>query len=159
MLEGIDDHPLNHQYPVRMPVYWGFRGEAMKGSPDKGLSGREVVIVLLKTSSKLERILMKLFRGPKVLKIPLLEKNSILWQLCDGKRNFAEICYAMDNIFNEDIAPVIQRTALALEQLKKRKLIVMVENVKSAEWDKNPLYVDPRLDSELFSDMELDSEL
>lgn len=102
---------------------------------------------------------MKLFRGPKVLKIPLLEKNSILWQLCDGKRNFAEICYAMDNIFNEDIAPVIQRTALALEQLKKRKLIVMVENVNSAEWDKNPLYVDPRLDSELFSDMELDSEL
>ena len=159
MLEGIDDHPLNHQYPVRMPVFWGFRGEAMKGSPDKGLSGREVVIVLLKTSSKLERILMKLFRGPKVLKIPLLEKNSILWQLCDGKRNFAEICYAMDNIFNEDIAPVIQRTALALEQLKKRKLIVMVENVNSAEWDKNPLYVDPRLDSELFSDMELDSEL
>ena len=159
MLEGIDDHPLNHQYPVRMPVYWGFRGEAMKGSPDKGLSGREVVIVLLKTSSKLERILMKLFRGPKVLKIPLLEKNSILWQLCDGKRNFAEICYAMDNIFNEDIAPVIQRTALALEQLKKRKLIVMVENVNSAEWDKNPLYVDPRLDSELFSNMELDSEL
>ena len=159
MLEGIDEHPLNHQYPVRMPVYWGFRGEAMKGSPDKGLSGREVVVVLLKTSSKLERILMKLFRGPKVLKIPLLEKNSILWQLCDGKRNFAEICYAMDNIFNEDIAPVIQRTALALEQLKKRKLIVMVENVNSAEWDKNPLYVDPRLDSELFSDMELDSEL
>ena len=159
MLEGIEDHPLNHQYPVRMPVYWGFRGEAMKGSPDKGLSGREVVIVLLKTSSKLERILMKLFRGPKVLKIPLLEKNSILWQLCDGKRNFAEICYAMDNMFNEDIAPVIQRTALALEQLKKRKLIVMVENVNSAEWDKNPLYVDPRLDSELFSNMELDSEL
>ena len=65
----------------------------------------------------------------------------------------------MDNIFNEDIAPVIQRTALALEQLKKRKLIVMVENVNSAEWDKNPLYVDPRLDSELFSNMELDSEL
>ena len=58
MLEGIEDHPLNHQYPVRMPVYWGFRGEAMKGSPDKGLSGREVVIVLLKTSSKLERILI-----------------------------------------------------------------------------------------------------
>ena len=45
----------------------------------------------------------------------------------------------MDNIFNEDIAPVIQRTALALEQLKKRKLIVMVENVNSAEWDKIPL--------------------
>ena len=37
MLEGIEDHPLNQQYPVRMPVYWGFRGEAMKGSPDNGL--------------------------------------------------------------------------------------------------------------------------
>ena len=159
MLEGIEDHPLNHQYPVRMPVYWGFRGEAMKGSPDKGLSGREVVIVLLKTASKLENILMKLFRGPKVLKIPLLEKNSILWQLCDGKKNFAEICYSMDNIFNEDIAPVIQRTALALEQLKKRKLIVMVEDVSSADWNIEPLYIDPRLDSELFSDLELDSEL
>lgn len=159
MLEGIEDHPLNHQYPVRMPVYWGFRGEAMKGSPDKGLSGREVVIVLLKTASRLEKILMKLFRGPKVLKIPLLEKNSILWQLCDGKKNFAEICYSMDNIFNEDIAPVIQRTALALEQLKKRKLIAMVEDVSSADWNKNPLYIDPRLDSELFSDLELDSEL
>ena len=159
MLEGIEDHPLNKQYPVRMPVYWGFRGEAMKGSPDMGLSGREVVIVLLKTASKLERILMKIFRGPKVLKIPLLEKNSILWQLCDGQRNFAEICSEMDNIFNEDIAPVIQRTALALEQLKNRKLIVMVENANSADWDKNPLYIDPRLDPEYFDGMNLDSEL
>ena len=159
MLEGIEDHPLNQQYPVRMPVYWGFRGEAMKGSLDKGLSGREVVVVLLKTASKLERMLMKIFRGPKVLKIPLLEKNSILWQLCDGQRNFAEICSVMDNIFNEDIAPVIQRTALALEQLKKRKLIVMVEDAKSADWDKNPLFIDPRLDSNLFDDLDLDSEL
>ena len=159
MLEGIEDHPLNQQYPVRMPVYWGFRGEAMKGSPDIGLSGREVVIVLLKTASKLETILMKIFRGPKDLKIPLLEKNSILWQLCDGQRNFAEICSVMDNIFNEDIAPVIQRTALALEQLKKRKLIVMVEDAKSADWDKNPLFIDPRLDSNLFDDLDLDSEL
>jgi hypothetical protein len=159
MLEGIEDHPLNQQYPVRMPVYWGFRGESMKGSLDMGLSGREVVIVLLKTASKLERILMKIFRGPKVLKIPLLEKNSILWQLCDGQRNFGEICSEMDNIFNEDIAPVIQRTALALEQLKKRKLIVMVEDATSADWEKNPLYIDPRLDMELFDDMNLDSEL
>ena len=159
MLEGIEDHPLNRQYPVRMPVYWGYRGEAMKGSPDKGLSGREVVIVLLKTTSKLERILMKIFRGPKVLKIPLLEKNSILWQLCDGQRNFAEICSTMDEIFNEDISPVIQRTALALEQLKKRKLIVMVENLNSVDWNKNPLYIDERLDPELFDEMDLDSEL
>ena len=65
----------------------------------------------------------------------------------------------MDSIFNEDIATVIQRTALALEQLKKRKLIIMVKDVNSADWNKNPLFIDPRLDSELFDDMDLDSEL
>ena len=75
MLEGIEDHPLNHQYPVRMPVYWGFRGEAMKGSPDKGLSGREVVIVLLKTSTKLERILMKLTGAKNVRETVLFPRD------------------------------------------------------------------------------------
>ena len=159
MLDGIEDHPLYNQYPIRMPVYWGFRGEAKKGSHRNELSGREVVIVLHKTASRLENIMMKLFKGPKILKIPLLEKNSILWQLCDGTRTFSEICSNMDLIFNEEIAPVIQRTALALEQLKSKKLIIMVDESSAPNWEKKPLFIDPRLDPELFENLELDAEL
>ena len=158
MLEGIEDHPLNRQIPARMPVYWGFRGEAKRGLPVEGISGREAVIVIEKTPSRLERILMKVFKGPRVVKIPLREKNSILWQLCDGTRNFAEICEIMDSVFNEDISPVIQRTALALEQLKEKRLLILVDDKNKVNWIMDPLNVDARSNHEFFDDLDLEAQ-
>lgn len=157
MLEGLEEHPLNEQYPIRMPVYWGYRGESRRSLPMSGISGREVVVVIEKTPSRLERLLMRIFKGPGVLQIPLREKNSILWQLCDGSKTFSEICEIMDSVFNEDISPVIQRTALALEQLKEKRLLILVDNPENIVWSTEPLQVDPRSDHSLFDGLELEA--
>jgi len=156
MLEGLEKHPLNEQYPIRMPVYWGYRGESKRSLPLSGVSGREVVIVIEKTPTKLERLLMRIFKGPGVLKIPLREKNSILWQLCDGSKTFTEICEIMDSVFNEDISPVIQRTALALEQLKEKRLLILVEDPRDVVWSTEPLQINPRSNHSLFGSIDLD---
>lgn len=156
MLEGLENHPLNEQYPIRMPVYWGYRGESKRSLPMSGVSGREVVIVIEKTPTKLERLLMRIFKGPGVLQIPLREKNSILWQLCDGSKTFTEICEIMDSVFNEDISPVIQRTALALEQLKEKRLLILVEDPRDVVWSTEPLQINPRSNHSLFDSIDLD---
>lgn len=156
MLEGLEKHPLNEQYPIRMPVYWGYRGESKRSLPMSGVSGREVVIVIEKTPTKLERLLMRIFKGPGVLQIPLREKNSILWQLCDGSKTFTEICEIMDSVFNEDISPVIQRTALALEQLKEKRLLILVEDPRDVVWSTEPLQINPRSNHSLFDSIDLD---
>lgn len=156
MLEGLEKHPLNEQYPIRMPVYWGYRGESKRSLPLSGVSGREVVIVIEKTPTKLERLLMRIFKGPGVLQIPLREKNSILWQLCDGSKTFTEICEIMDSVFNEDISPVIQRTALALEQLKEKRLLILVEDPRDVVWSTEPLQINPRSNHSLFDSIDLD---
>lgn len=156
MLEGLEKHPLNEQYPIRMPVYWGYRGESKRSLPMSGISGREVVIVIEKTPTKLERLLMRIFKGPGVLQIPLREKNSILWQLCDGSKTFTEICEIMDSVFNEDISPVIQRTALALEQLKEKRLLILVEDPRDVVWSTEPLQINPRSNHSLFDSIDLD---
>lgn len=121
-----------------------------------GISGREVVIVIEKTPTKLERLLMRIFKGPGVLQIPLREKNSILWQLCDGSKTFTEICEIMDSVFNEDISPVIQRTALALEQLKEKRLLILVEDPRDVVWSTEPLQINPRSNHSLFDSIDLD---
>lgn len=121
-----------------------------------GVSGREVVIVIEKTPTKLERLLMRIFKGPGVLQIPLREKNSILWQLCDGSKTFTEICEIMDSVFNEDISPVIQRTALALEQLKEKRLLILVEDPRDVVWSTEPLQINPRSNHSLFDSIDLD---
>lgn len=156
MLEGLEEHPLNEQYPIRMPVYWGYRGESKRSIPMSGVSGREVVVVIEKTPTRFERLLMRIFRGPRVLQIPLREKNSILWQLCDGSKTFTEICEIMDSVFNEDISPVIQRTALALEQLKEKRLLILVDDPDSVVWSTEPLKIDPRSNHGLFDELDLD---
>ena len=46
--------------------------------------------------------------------------NSMLWELCDGSRTFGEVCNMMNDVFQENIAPVLQRTAAAIGLLQSK---------------------------------------
>ena len=116
---------LEGAYPVRLPVWWGRRGAAGPHPELKGVTGRFIVIRHPKKFKWFEGILAKLLRAPKELRRPLDDMNSLLWELCDGTRNFEEICSYLDTTFHERIAPVEERTAAAITRLNQLGLIVM----------------------------------
>jgi len=128
-LVDLEDSPLSDLYPTRLPVYWGRRGVAGPHPTDhEGVTGRQIVIGIVKKFNRFERLLARIFRAPKMLRRPLDEINSLLWEMMDGKTTFSTICHQLDSTFHEQITPVIDRCAIAIEQFKRLGLAVMLEN-------------------------------
>ncbi|MBS72539.1 MAG: hypothetical protein CMO20_06300 [Thermoplasmata archaeon] len=130
--------PLAGSYPVRAPVWWGRRGESTNNLNLPGVSGRFVVLVHKKTFKRLEKILAKILRAPSQLRRPLDEMNSLLWELCDGRRSFESIVSLMDETFEEQIAPVTERTEAALRQLGERGFIIFSHSKFEYAWPTGP---------------------
>ena len=101
--------------PIRLPVDWEYRGEAGIHPEIEGISGKEVVLLIEKRFTRFEKILAKILRAPKVVRRSMHYTQSMLWELIDGERNFAEICQIMDSLYHEDIAPVNDRIKAYLE--------------------------------------------
>jgi len=125
-LVDLGNSPLSELYPVRLPVYWGRRGEAGPHPEIEGITGRQVVIGIEKKFRRIERFMARLFKAPKMLRRPLDDINSLLWELMNGRNNFGEICKFLDETFHERISPVVDRCALAVEQFKRLGLAVML---------------------------------
>ena len=106
-LAGAENHPLAQQYPCRLPVWWGRHGEVEKDPMKSGVSGRLVVLRIPKQFRRFEGVLARLLKAPKEIRRPLDRMNSMLWELCDGSRTFVEICSVLDEVFKEEIAPVL----------------------------------------------------
>ncbi len=124
----LEDSTLSELYPTRLPVFWGRKGTAGPHPTDhESVTGRQVVIGIVKKFNRLERLLARLFRAPKMLRRPLDEINSLLWEMMDGKTTFSTICYQLDSTFHEQISPVVDRCAMAIEQFKRLGLAVMLE--------------------------------
>ena len=96
-LSDLQQHPLANKYPVRLPVWWCRTGEAGPHPTVDGCTGKRIVLRFEKKFGKIERIFAKLMRAPHELRRPLLEKNSVLWELCNGQRTFAQICEHMNS--------------------------------------------------------------
>ena len=64
--------------------------------------------------------------------------NSLLWELSDGSRTFSEICRVMDEVFREEIAPVMQRTAAAIGLFQRNNLALMLEEPLNRRWTVGP---------------------
>jgi hypothetical protein len=60
--------------------------------------------------------------------------NSMLWELADGSRTFGEICQVMNEMFRESIAPVMQRTAAAVQQMMNNNLMLVLEEPLMGRW-------------------------
>ena len=128
---------LEGAYPVRLPVWWGRRGAAGPHPELKGVTGRFIVIRHPKKFKRFEGVL-KLLRAPKELRRPLDDMNSLLWELCDGTRNFEEICSYLDSTFHERISPVKDRTAAAITRLNQLGLIGLSQELIDGEWECGP---------------------
>lgn len=114
-------------YPIRLPVEWYTMNPVGKHPEISGITGKKIVIVIDKKFSFFEKIIVKLFRGPKTLERPLDDMNSLFWELMDGTRTFDEICDIMDNTFHERIAPVSERLEASLTNFINLNLAVLVE--------------------------------
>ena len=101
--------------PIRLPVDWEYRGEAGIHPEIEGITGKEVVLLIEKRFTRFEKILAKILRAPKVVRRSMHYTQSMLWELIDGERNFAEICQIIDSLYHEDIAPVNDRIKAYLE--------------------------------------------
>ena len=134
-LSGIEDHPLKNKYPCRLPVWWGYIGQAGSHPNIKGITGRKVVLRIQKRFNRLEKILAKILKAPKEVRRPLDSMNSLLWELCNGKNSFEYICKILDSVFHEDISPVVERTRRGVEHLKSQNLLTILDHKFTGKWD------------------------
>ncbi|DAC56849.1 MAG TPA: hypothetical protein HA354_06495 [Candidatus Poseidoniaceae archaeon] len=136
-IAGVENHQMYDKYPCRLPVWWGHFGDVGVKPDINGISGKKVVLRIEKKFTRFEKLLAKLFRAPREIRRPLDAKNSMLWQLCDGRRSFQDICTILDNLFHEDIAPVIHRTAAGINLLKAKNLMTVLDEEFTGKWQTN----------------------
>lgn len=137
-LSDLQQHPLANKYPVRLPVWWCRTGEAGPHPTVDGCTGKRIVLRFEKKFGKIERIFAKLMRAPHELRRPLLEKNSVLWELCNGQRTFAQICEHMNSTFHEEVSPVVHRTQAGIQVFIGLNVMKIVDNVDDIVWDTIP---------------------
>ena len=157
-LPSVEVSELSKHYPVRLPVWWARTGIAGPHPITKGGSGRQIVLLFQKKFNKLEKIIRIIFKGPKVLRRPLDDLNSLIWELCNGLRSFDEICRIMDVTFHERVAPVAERTAMALRQLERLGCLAIIENKFDGGWEIGPGIVPNGQDSEFFENTGFDTD-
>ena len=137
-LADAETHRYAGKYPCRLPVWWARVGESGPHLQEDGITGKCVVLRIEKRFTRFERLLAKLFRAPREVRRPLDMMNSMLWELCDGTRDFQSICQAMDEIFNENIAPVVDRTAAGIDSLQSRNLVTCLDDTFTLKWNIGP---------------------
>lgn len=137
-ISGLQDHNFADQYPCRLPVWWARHGDVGKDPQVRGVSGRTITIRIEKKFKRFEKFMARILRAPKELRRPLDTMNSMLWELCDGSRTFAEVCQIMNDVFQEDISPVVTRTAQALGLLQYHQLVLMLEEPLDGRWSVRP---------------------
>ena len=87
-----------------------------------------------KQFGRIEGWFASVLRAPREVRRPLDTMNSMLWELCDGSRTFGEVCSIMNDIFHEEIAPVMQRTATAIGLLQRNNLMLMLDEPLNGRW-------------------------
>ena len=134
-ISDLENHNLKDKYPCRLPVWWGNIGDVCAHPKVSGVTGKRVVLRIEKRFTRIERLMAKVLRAPKEVRRPLDSMNSLLWELCNGKNTFEEICNYLDSTFHEDIAPVVERTKRGLEQLKRQNLVALLDSPFENKWE------------------------
>lgn len=137
-LADADDNKYSGTYPCRLPVWWARVGDIGPHIDEDGVTGKNIVLRIEKRFTRFERVLAKLFRAPREVRRPFDTMNSMLWELCDGSRDFQSICVAMDSLFNEDIAPAVDRTASGIDSLRSRNLVTCLGQQFTLKWNIGP---------------------
>jgi hypothetical protein len=134
----VDKHAYAGTYPCRVPVWWGRFGTVGAHPDVPGVTGKRVILRIEKRFNRFERVLARLFRAPREVRRPLDVMNSMLWELSNGTRTFEEICRHMNDVFQEDIAPVVDRTAAGIDALKRRNMMTVLSEEFTNKWPIQP---------------------
>jgi len=137
-LADADNHQYSGTYPCRLPVWWARVGDIGPHIAEDGITGKKIALRIEKRFTRFERVLARLFRAPREVRRPLDTMNSMLWELCDGSRTFQTICVAMDEVFKENIAPAVDRTASGIDALKTRNLMTCLNQSFTLKWNIGP---------------------
>jgi hypothetical protein len=97
-------------YPVRNLVNWKLEAE-------------RVILEYPKDFSNFESWLQKRIGGPANIRRPLDEVGTKIWLMCDGKHSVNDICAELDEVYREEIEPVLDRVSKFLELLLRANLI------------------------------------
>jgi len=84
-----------------------------------------VTIIYAKEFSRVERALATVLRPVEELRRPLDAPGSDIWQLCDGEHTIASICTAIDQLYGEQMEPVLKRVVGFIEGLAQRGLVIL----------------------------------
>ena len=133
-----DDTPFIGTYPVRLPIWWGYRGSPGPHPDIDDVSGRTVVLRLPKKLKRLDRWMLRVFGGSPEIRRPLDALNSLLWELSDGSRTFEEICSHLDATFAEDVAPVRARSQAAILQMASLGYMTCLSEPFTGKWSIEP---------------------
>ena len=84
-----------------------------------------VTIIFPKNRSTFERALSKVVKPVEELHRPLDAPGSEIWRLCDGETDIATICTTIDDIYKEEMEPVLKRVVGFIEVLANRGLVYL----------------------------------
>ena len=133
-----EEHPLRAYRPVRMPVWWGWRGEVGKRCTSPVHTGRLVVLRIEKQFTRFERLLAKLFRAPGEVRRPLDAMNSLIWELSDGTHDFQTIVNHLNDAYQEEATPVIERSTAAIRGFVALGVMKLVPDGADIGWSTEP---------------------
>lgn len=114
---------LINSYPVRNDVKWEKEGDF-------------VVITYIKNFGRFEGWIHRRIGGAKEIRRPLDEKGTIIWDMCDGEHTIFDICTKMDQLYKEDMEPVLKRVLGFIQILLSRGLLRLVEKNEQRKKEK-----------------------
>lgn len=91
-----------------------------------------VTLIYEKKFSRVERAMATVLKPVEELRRPLDAPGSDIWQLCDGEHTIASICTVIDQVYGEQMEPVLRRVVGFIEGLAQRGLVILAREDNEA---------------------------
>ncbi len=88
--------------------------------------GKVVILLPRYGDSWFGRLCARVLGKPHIL-LPLDERGSAFWELCDGTRTFSGIAAELEARFGDEVRPALERGYLFLDQLLRNGCLRLLE--------------------------------
>ena len=85
----------------------------------------KIIITYPKDFGTIEKWFHQRIGGPEIIKRPLDQYTTLIWELCDGNNSVKDIIDIFDSKFGEEVAPAATRVQDFLEKLLELNLIML----------------------------------
>ena len=89
--------------------------------------GKVVILLPRYGDSWFGRLCARILGKPHIL-LPLDERGSAFWELCDGTRTFGGIAAELETMFGNEVAPAHERGYLLMDQLLRRGCLRLLQD-------------------------------